>query len=499
MQLGRSCSRRLKKLKNEIYELFSSARHAYNIIGLAVKTSRPQCMISTFITFLSCFKRHVLQSMLSQKRNNKYTTKPYICAYEKAKAIPHHQSAKNSHTMKFAIIKERKNPPDRRVVFSPEKLAEARAQFEDATFIVEASDIRVFPDMAYTINGFDVEDDVTDADVMIGVKEVPIAQLIPNKKYFFFSHTIKKQPYNRALLNAMLSKHIEMYDHEVITRENGARLIGFGRYAGLVGAYNGFRLLGQRDGLFNLPKVEHLDDLQAVKKELDNITLPNIRIALSGTGKVAKGAREILDHLKIREVTDKQYLTQTFDEPVYVLIDVMEYNRRKDGKSGDKFAFYKDASDYESDFMKYAKVTDYFIAGHFYGDGAPYLFTREDAKHPDFQINLVADVSCDIDGPVASTIRPSTIADPFYGYNPQTEQEDDYSKDGVIAVMAVDNLPCELPKDASEGFGEMFLKHVIPAFFNGDKDGLLERARMTQNGKLTARYRYLQDYVDGKE
>ena len=401
--------------------------------------------------------------------------------------------------MKFAIIKERKNPPDRRVVFSPEKLAEAREQFEDASFVVEASDIRVFPDMAYTMNGFDVEDDVSDADVMIGVKEVPMEALVPNKKYFFFSHTIKKQPYNRELLKAMLDKNIEMYDHEVITKANGGRLIGFGRYAGLVGAYNGFRLLGLRDGLFVLPKVETLLDLNAVKSELDKIKLPNIKICLSGSGKVARGAQEILDHLKIKEVPDGAYMKKNFDEPVYCLIDVLEYNKRTDGNKGSKTEFYKDPSGYESDFMKYAKVTDYFIAGHFYGDGAPFLFTREDAKHSEFKINLVADVSCDIDGPVASTIRPSTIADPFYGYNPATEQEDDYHKKGVIAMMAVDNLPCELPKDASEGFGDMFLKHVIPSFFNGDKTGLLDRARMTQDGKLTARYSYLQDYVDGKE
>jgi len=401
--------------------------------------------------------------------------------------------------MKFAIIKERKNPPDRRVVFSPEKLAEAREQFKDASFIVESSDIRIFPDMVYTVNGFDVKEDVSEADVMIGVKEVPMEALIPNKKYFFFSHTIKKQPYNRELLKTILDKNIELYDHEVITKKNGARLIGFGRYAGLVGAYNGLRLLGLRDGLFELPKVETLLDLDAVKRELDTIKLPNIKICLSGSGKVARGAQEILDYLKIKEVTDGAYIKKDFDEPVYCLIDVLEYNKRKDGAKGSKTAFYKDPSGYESDFMKYAKVTDYFIAGHFYGDGAPYLFTREDAKHPAFKINLVADVSCDIDGPVASTIRPSTIEDPFYGYNPATEQEDDYHKKGVIAMMAVDNLPCELPKDASEGFGNMFLKHVIPAFFNGDKTGLLARARMTQDGKLTERYSYLQDYVEGKE
>lgn len=402
--------------------------------------------------------------------------------------------------MKFAIIKERKNPPDRRVVFSPDKLAEARAQFPNAEFVVESSDIRVFSDEAYKAKGFTVTDNVSDCDVMIGVKEVPLDALIPNKKYFFFSHTIKKQPYNRKLLVEMLNKNIEMYDHETIVKQSGARLIGFGRYAGLVGAYNGFRALGHRDKLFNLPKVEDLADLDAVKSELDKITLPNIKIALSGTGKVAMGAKEILDHLKIKEVGDALYLTSQFTEPVYCMIDVMEYNKRIDGKVGEKREFYKDPSGYESNFMPYAKETDFFIAGHFYGDGAPFIFTRDDAKHPDFRINLVADISCDIDGPVACTIRPSTIADPFYGYNPHTEKEVAYDAKEAITVMAVDNLPCELPKDASEGFGEMFLEHVIPAFFNEDERGILKRAKITTpDGKLTERFSYLQDYVDGLE
>jgi len=419
--------------------------------------------------------------------------------YSKAKHSRFVSNYKEGY-MKFAIIKERKNPPDRRVVFSPEKLAEARAQFAEAEFVVESSDIRIFPDAAYQALGFKVTDDVSEADVMIGVKEVPLENLIPDKKYFYFSHTIKKQPYNRKLLRAMLEKGIEMYDHETIIKRSGARLIGFGRYAGLVGAYNGFRALGLRDGLFNLPKVETLKDLDEVKAELDKITIPNIKILLTGTGKVAYGAKEILDHLGIEKISDALYLTSEFTEPVYCMADVMEYAKRKDGKVGEKYTFYKDPSGYESNFMPYAKQTDYFIAGHFYGDGAPYLFTREDAKDSEFRINLVADVSCDIDGPVASTIRASTIAEPFYGFDPQTESEVAFDAKNAITVMAVDNLPCELPKDASEGFGDAFLQHVIPAFFNDDKDGILHRAKMTtSDGKLTKRYSYLQDYFDGKE
>ena len=397
----------------------------------------------------------------------------------------------------FAIIKERKNPPDRRVVFSPEKCQEVIKKFPDARIIVEASDVRIFPDEAYREAGFEVVEDISAADVMLGVKEVPVDALIPNKKYFYFSHTIKKQPYNRKLLKAMLAKNIEMFDHETIVNADKHRLIGFGYYAGLVGAYNGFRGLGLRDRLFALPKVETLPDLEAVKAELDKITLPNIKIILSGTGKVTRGAKEILDHLKIREVIDADYLSKDFNEPVYCLIDVTEYNKRKDDGDFNKEEFYNDPSDYESDFMKYAKVSDMFITGHFYGNGAPYLFTREDAKHPDFRINLVADISCDVDGPIASTLRASTIAEPFYGYDPKTESETAFDAPGAITVMAVDNLPCELPKDASEGFGDMFLENVIPAFFNGDKDGILERSQITTaDGKLTPRFAYLKDYVE---
>lgn len=334
---------------------------------------------------------------------------------------------------------------------------------------------------------------------MIGVKEVPIDALIPNKKYFFFSHTIKKQPYNRKLLKAILEKNIELYDHEVIVDQRGNRLIGFGRYAGIVGAYNGFRAWGLRHESFQLPKAENLPDQKALIAELNSIKLPNIKILLTGNGKVARGAKEMLDAMNLTSVSVEDYLTKTFNEPVYCLIDVLDYNKRKDGQVINNRDFYDNPEEYISDFARFSKVTDYFIAGHFFGDGSPFLFTREDAKDENFNIQVIADVSCDIDGPVASTIRPSTIADPVYGYDPKSESEVNFQQEGAITVMAVDNLPCELPKDASEGFGVLFLDHVIPAFFNNDKDGILARAKMTENGKLTDRYAYLQDYVDGLE
>lgn len=407
--------------------------------------------------------------------------------------------------MKFAIIRERKSPPDRRVVFTPEQLSRLDLAFAKAEFIVESSPIRIFPDSQYASHGIAVQEDVTAADVMIGVKEVPKEALIPNKKYFFFSHTIKKQPYNRELLKTILDKKIELYDHETITRENGARLIGFGRYAGIVGAYNGFRALGLRDGLYDLPKVESLPDYTALKAQLKSIKnlLPAINIAMTGNGKVAGGILEILQELEIKELKPKEYLQLgqfKNDQTTFTILDVEDYYTRKDGLQPTKTECYNNPELLASDFVKFAKVTDMLITGHFYGNNAPYLFTREDAKQSDFKISLVADVSCDIDGPIASTLRPSTIADPIYGYDAQGEKEVEFKTPGSITVMAVDNLPCELPKDASEGFGEMFEKYVIPSFFNGDKDGILERAQMTtRDGKLTERFSYLHDYVYGEQ
>ncbi|MEM9143713.1 MAG: NAD(P)-dependent oxidoreductase [Bacteroidota bacterium] len=399
--------------------------------------------------------------------------------------------------MKFGIIKERKTPPDKRVVVSPEACVQVVSQFKSAKIIVEPSDIRTFGDAEYRDSGILVKDAMAECDVLLGVKEVPIHALIPSKKYFFFSHTIKKQPYNRELLRAVLERNIELYDHEVITNPKGVRLVAFGRYAGIVGAYNGLRAYGLKFQKYQLPSANSLKDREALIAELKKTNLPNIKILLTGKGRVGNGAKEMLAGMGLTEVSAKEYLKADFQEPVYCQIDVLDYNIRKDGQVLGEQDFFAHPEEYESNFMGFAQATDLYIAGHFYGDGAPYLFTRENAKHPDFRIKVVADISCDIDGPVATTLRASTISEPLYGYDPQKETETTFDAPGAITVMAVDNLPAELPRDASEGFGQAFVEHVIPAFFNGDAQGILERARMTQNGKLTDRYAYLQEYVDG--
>ncbi len=400
--------------------------------------------------------------------------------------------------MKFGIITERKNPPDRRVVFSPEAILKLKNTFPEASIKVEHSDIRVFSDDDYKNLGFEVANDISDCDVFFGVKEVPIEALIPNKKYFFFSHTIKKQTYNRKLLQAILEKNIELYDHETIVDAKHKRLIGFGRYAGIVGAYNAFRAFGIKFELFQLPKAETLNGKEALVAKLKRTLLPTLKIVLTGEGKVGNGAKEILDAMHIKPVSVENFLTKNYSEPVYVQIDYLDYNKRIDGKPSSKKDFFTNPKAYISDFERFTKVSDIYIAGHFYANDAPVILTREMLLSSDCKLKVVADVSCDVNGPIACSLRASTIQDPFYGYYPFENKEVDVFHPAAIVVMAVDNLPCELPKDASEGFGEMFLEHVIPAFFNGDKDGILERAKMTENGKLSSNFSYLQDYVDGK-
>ncbi len=400
--------------------------------------------------------------------------------------------------MKFGILKERKNPPDRRVVFSPDDLAKLKQLYHTVSVKVESSDIRIFSDLQYKSMGIDVTTEISDCEVLFGVKEVPISDLIPNKSYFFFSHIIKKQPHNRKLLQAILEKNIDLYDHETIVDAHNRRLIGFGRYAGIVGTYNAIRAFGIKFELFKLPKAETLSGKEALITHLKRVVLPPLKFVVTGTGKVGNGAKEILDAMKIKEVSVENYLTKNYTQPVYTQIDVLEYNKRIDGKVLDFNDFHNNPEEYVSDFEKFTKVSDIYITGHFYANEAPIILTREMLQANDCKIKVVADISCDVNGPIACTLRASTIADPFYGYLPSENKEVDVFHPAAIVVMAVDNLPCELPKDASEGFGEMFMEHVIPAFFNGDKDGVLQRAKITEKGKLTPRFSYLQDYVDGE-
>ena len=403
--------------------------------------------------------------------------------------------------IKIGILREGKVPPDKRVPLTPKQCKSVEAIYPNTKIIVQPSPIRAYKDQTYLDEGIEMKEDLSECDILIGVKEVNIEDLIPNKKFMFFSHTFKKQPYNRNLLRAIIDKKIQLIDYEVLKDKFNKRVLGFGRYAGIVGCYNGFLTYGLKHSLYSLKAANQCADRKEVEEELKKVNLPSdTKIVLTGYGRVGHGAREILNLLPIKEVSPEEFLNENFDMPVFTQLEVEDYYARRDGGEFVKSEFYASAGDFKSTFDRYLKVANMYIPCHYWSDKADFIFTREDLKKEDVKLSVVADISCDIDGPVACTIRPSKISDPIYGYNPETETEDDYTKDGVIAVMAVDNLPCELPLDASHDFGSELMKEVLPSLLLEDKDNMINRAsETTLTGKLSEHFSYLEAYLAGED
>lgn len=398
--------------------------------------------------------------------------------------------------IRIGLIREGKIPVDRRVPITPKQAAEIREKFEKARVYAQHSPIRCYHDDEYTQLGTEVIEDMHQCDILMGVKEVPIKDLIENKTYFFFSHTIKKQPYNRNLLLEVLTKNIRLIDYECLTNSQGERIVAFGRYAGLVGAYNGIMAFGQREGLYQLRRARDCYDLDDLKTEFAKVKLPNIKIVVTGGGRVGRGAMEVLDGMKIRKVNPKEYLENVFNEPVYTQLSSKDYHLHKGGAAFDSTLFHQSPKEFKGDFLKYAQTSDLLIACAFWHPEAPVLFTQEDMAMPDFKLKVIADVTCDIEGSIPSTIRPSTIDEPLYDFDPSTGKEVQAFK-GPITIMAIDNLPCELPRNASEDFGRDLIDKVLPQLLGNDAEEVIKRATIAENGRLSTKYAYLSAYVAG--
>jgi saccharopine dehydrogenase (NAD+, L-lysine forming) len=398
--------------------------------------------------------------------------------------------------MKLGILREGKMPRDKRVPFTPAQCVMMRKEM-NVEILVQPSEWRCFSDDEYRAAGVTLQEDLSDCDVLMGIKEVPVEQLIAGKKYFFFSHTIKKQPHNKKLMLALMEKKIQMLDYECLTDPDFNRIIGFGHFAGIVGAYNGIRGYGLRFGLFDLKPAHLCHDLLELREELRKVRLPNIQLIVTGNGRVANGAIELLGMLAIRRATVYEFTHYSFRQAVYTQLHSNNYNEALDGSQWDTGKFYKNPELYRSTFGKYTPHCDLLIHCSYWDPRAPKLFSKADMRRPDFRVSVIADVTCDIDGSIPSTMKPSTITEPFYGYNPSTGEISDKDAFGndVITVMAVDNLPCELPRDASENFGKELSEKVIPALLGKDDDGLLERASICRDGKLMPRFEYLSDYA----
>jgi len=401
--------------------------------------------------------------------------------------------------MRIGIIREGKAPPDKRVPFTPEQCRFINDNMEGLEVVVQPSEIRCFSNEEYIGQGIRVQEDLSDCDVLMGVKEVPVADLLPGKIYFFFSHTIKKQPYNRKLLQEILKRKIQLVDYEVLTDRHGMRIIGFGRFAGLVGAYNGFRAWGLRNGLFDVKPAWLCHNMDEMVQQLQQVKLPAIRIVVTGGGRVAGGVLELLDGLGIRRLNVEEYLSGAGNQnPVYVQLNPGDYNQHKLGLPFDLLHFYNHPADYVGTFGRYIPHTDLLIAAAYWDPKAPVLFTLADTRKNNFRISVIADITCDIDGSVPTTRKASTIDEPFYDFDPVTgEIKAPFSSKNHISVMAVDNLPCELPKDASYDFGKNLIEKVLPHLSGDDPDRIIERATIAKNGKLTERFEYLKDFVEG--
>ncbi len=396
--------------------------------------------------------------------------------------------------MHIGIIKETKVPTDRRVPITPEAASRLIHLYPEFEISIESSETRCYSDEEYRKAGIRVTDDLSDCDILAGVKEVGISSLIPGKIYMFFSHTAKKQPHNRILLQEIVRKMITLVDYEYLADKENSRLVAFGKWAGLVGAYNGLRAFGLRYDLYDLKPAYQCYDLNRVASELDKVELPGVKILITGTGRVASGAMQMLAPLGYEIVTPADFLNKEFGKPVICQLGPWDYVRRKDGEEFDLQHFYYYPGEYDSTFHPYTTVTDLFIPCHYWNPGSPEFLSKEDYRRPDFKISVIADVSCDIKKPIPSTLRASTIEEPFYGYDPETCTEGEPFDHKNITVMAVDNLPGELPRDASAEFANKLVDDVFPAFLN-DRDGIIERATIVREGGLTRNFSYLDDYI----
>ncbi len=400
-------------------------------------------------------------------------------------------------TVKIGILRETKTPPDRRVPLTPPQITALRELYPLAEFFVQPGDMRCYTDEEYKSLRITLKEDLRDCDILMGVKEVDRRTLIPGKTYIFFAHVGKKQPHNLEMFRELSSKKITLIDYEYLTTEKGERVVAFGRWAGIVGAYNGLRASGIKTNRFSLKPAHQCRDLEEMWAGLRLIELKaGLKILVTGTGRVANGAMETLSVCNLVQVTPEEFLTREFDVPVVCQIGPENYTVHKNRQQFSFPHFVKHPEEYQSSFLPYAKAADILITGHYWDPRSPVFFTKDDMKSADFRISVIADISCDVNGPVPSTLRATTIADPFYGYNPHLEiEEPAFTRLSNVTVMSIDNLPGELPRDASADFGMQLMMGALPDLLTGNDSPMIDRATILKVGKLTPHFHYLSDYL----
>lgn len=402
--------------------------------------------------------------------------------------------------MKIALIRETKLPEDNRVALTPEQVSQLQTAYPQHEFKVQSSDIRAYSDDEYRKAGVNVVDDVSDCDVFLGIKEARTDTLIPNKHYFFFGHIAKLQEYNRPLLQAMIQKKLTFSDYEYLVDDRDQRVCAFGWWAGVVGVYYTLRGYGLRNGLYELPKPGRGFSLEQLVDALRRVQLPSKKILVSGTGRVSHGVQYTLERIGAKRLTSEEFLSEEKIEGLsYVVTSLEDMVRRTDGRPFDREEFNRHPEEYCSDFMRWAKTTDILVSAHYWGPNDPVYLTAEELRSEEMNIRMIGDITCDIKGSIMSTIRSSTHDEPFYDYNPFTEQEEPaFSSERNISVMAVDTCPNALALDTSAYFGEMLIKHVLTPLLTDSYSDIINRATIVRNGCLTERYSYLKSFSEGE-
>jgi len=399
--------------------------------------------------------------------------------------------------IRIGLIREGKIPADNRVALTPAQCKWILKNSSDVKIIVQSSPDRCFSDREYLSAGVELKEYLGECDLLFGIKEVPVAQLIPGKTYLFFSHTKKKQPQNQKLLQAIIDKKITLIDYECLEHEDGQRIIGFGFFAGVVGAHNGMMAYGNRTGLFKLDRVYKQRSFRELIHNYFGLRLPNVKIAITGSGRVAHGILEIMNLMEIHEMEPEDYLKRRFSYPVYTQLKGAELYKHKETGKYNREHFHEHPEEYSCKFFKYTSQTDILMNGIYWDKTMPRLFEKEDAKSENFIIQTIADITDDANGSVPINVGDQSIDDPVYGIDKSTLEKTAPYLPNSIDIMAVGNLPNELPRDASRYFGEQLIKHVLEDLV-GNGSVILERATMVKNGQLTNPFEYLRDYAEGR-
>lgn len=398
--------------------------------------------------------------------------------------------------IQIGLIREGKTPADNRVALTPAQCKWILKNTADIQIVAQSSPTRCFTDREYAMAGVEIQEDLSSCDILFGIKEVPIDQLIPGKTYLFFSHTKKKQPHNQKLLRAVIDKKITLIDYECLEHEDGQRIIGFGFFAGVVGAHNGMMAYGKRTGLYNLDRVYKQRSFRELIHTYFGLRLPNVKIAVTGSGRVAHGILEIMNLMGIHEVEPEDYLRRRFSYPVYTQLKGADLYRKKNTGGYSRTDFHEHPDNYECIFLPYTAQTDILMNGVYWDKNVPRLFEKENVANENFIIQSIADITDDENGSVPINLGDQTIEDPVYGVDKISLQKTAPYLNTSIDVMAVGNLPNELPRDASRYFGEQLIKFVLEDLIKGGSS-IITRATMVSKGELTGEYEYLREYAFG--